>query len=107
MDDDKTRTHLVLSAGTRVSHYKIIDRIGAGGMGEVFLAEDTKLHRRVALKFLPAHCAGDEDMKRRFLREAEAAASLNHPNIITRMHPRQDGQSLNDSPCLGSHRAHG
>lgn len=83
MDDDKTRTYKVLSAGTRVSHYEISKRIGAGGMGEVYLAEDTSLHRKVALKFLPARWSTDEELRKRFAREAEAAAQLNHPNIIT------------------------
>jgi len=82
-ENDKTQTHVALTRGTMVSHYKIIERIGSGGMGEVYLAEDTKLHRKVALKFLPAHCTVVEEIKTRFIREAEAAASLNHPSIIT------------------------
>ena len=81
--DDNTRTHITLSKGTSVSHYTIIDKIGAGGMGEVYLAEDTKLHRKVALKFLPSRFAVDADFRARFVREAEAMAKLNHPNIIT------------------------
>jgi len=68
---------------TAISHYKIIRKIGAGGMGEVYLAEDTKLNRRVALKFLSAQYGEDQGLKARFKREAQAAASLNHPNVIT------------------------
>jgi TolB-like protein/Flp pilus assembly protein TadD/predicted Ser/Thr protein kinase len=66
-----------------VSHYRIVEKIGAGGMGEVYLAEDTKLDRKVALKFLPPHLCQDEDCRKRFKREAQAVAKLNHPNIIT------------------------
>jgi len=80
---DKTQTHVILTKGTMVSHYRIVEKIGAGGMGEVYLAEDTKLKRKVALKFLPAHLSSDSDFKARFVREAEATAKLNHPNIIT------------------------
>jgi len=82
-DNDKTRTHIVLTEGTMVSHYRILEKIGAGGMGEVFLAEDTKLKRQVALKFLPAHLITNDEVKSRFQREAQAVAKLNHPNIVT------------------------
>jgi serine/threonine protein kinase/tetratricopeptide (TPR) repeat protein len=82
-DDDKTRTHVVLTKGTMVSHYKITGKLGAGGMGEVFLAQDTELDRTVALKFLPPHLCQDEDCRKRFKREAQAAAKLSHPNIVT------------------------
>ncbi len=83
MDDDKTQRIAVLDRGTYVSHYAIISRIGAGGMGEVYLAEDTELNRKVALKFLSPHLCQDADCKARFKREAQAAAKLDHPNIVT------------------------
>lgn len=69
--------------GLIISHYKIISKLGEGGMGEVFLAEDTKLDRKVALKFLPAHMSVQDDVKARFIQEAKAASALNHPNVCT------------------------
>jgi serine/threonine-protein kinase len=72
-----------LSPDTRLSHYRIVSKIGAGGMGEVYLAQDTKLDRKVALKILPADLAANQDRMRRFTQEAKAAAALNHPNIAT------------------------
>ncbi len=80
--DDKTVTHVLLTEGLDVLHYRIVERIGAGGMGEVFLADDTKLNRRVALKFMPTHLASQSEMRLRFTREAQAAAKLDHPNIV-------------------------
>src|ERR1700693_95038 len=72
-----------LSANTTLSHCRIISKIGAGGMGEVYLAEDTRLHRKVALKILPAEFSSNKDRMRRFEQEATSAAALNHPNIAT------------------------
>lgn len=78
---DLTRSYVALTAGTKVEHYEIIEKLGAGGMGEVYLALDTKLNRQVALKFLPQYLCGDEECRKRFGREAWAAAALDHPNI--------------------------
>src|SRR5499427_4561435 len=70
-----------LTINATISHYRIVTKIGEGGMGEVYLAVDTKLDRKVALKILPAELAGNQDRMRRFTQEAKAAAALNHPNI--------------------------
>ena len=86
-----------LTAGTRVGSFIIQAPIGAGGMGEVYLAEDVRLRRRVALKVIPSHLAMDEAAGKRLLREAQAAATLEHPNICTVYEVGEsDGGS---SPC--------
>ena len=69
--------------GTTIPRYEIIEKLGEGGMGVVYKAQDTKLERPVALKFLAAHLVSNEEAKKRFIREAKAAAALDHPNICT------------------------
>jgi serine/threonine-protein kinase len=98
----------VLTAGTTVTHYRIIRKIGSGGMSEVFLGEDPELGRKAALKFLLPHYVTDEKFKVRFKREAQAVAALEHPNIVTIYEVGEfqgwpfyamqyvDGQSLSD-----------
>src|SRR6185295_7126478 len=79
--------------GQTVSHYRIVRALGAGGMGEVFLAEDTKLGRQVALKVLARESASDPDRRARFEREARAVAALNHPSIVT-IHSVEEDQGV-------------
>jgi serine/threonine protein kinase len=74
---------MTLTSGARLGHYTILTPLGAGGMGEVWVAEDARLKRKVALKVLPAVMAVDPDRLARFQREAEAVAALTHPNIVT------------------------
>jgi len=88
MKDDRSRPALIETLqkvdtvdSQMISHYRIIKQLGAGGMGEVYLAEDTKLNRKVAIKFLPRKSLQDEQAKQGFMREAQAAARLDHPNI--------------------------
>ncbi len=72
-----------LPPGTKLGRYEIRSKIGAGGMGEVYLAQDARLERTVALKILPAKVAADRQRMQRFIQEARAASGLNHPNILT------------------------
>ncbi|MGA8036036.1 MAG: protein kinase [Candidatus Acidiferrales bacterium] len=83
----------MLSPGTRLGSYEIVGPLGAGGMGEVYRAHDTRLRRSVAIKILPVEFSADEERLRRFQREAHSASSLNHPNIITIYEMGQEGST--------------
>ncbi len=72
-----------LLVGSRLGRYRVLSKLGAGGMGEVYLAEDTSLGRKVALKLLPSHLTADQHRLQRFKQEARSASALNHPNILT------------------------
>jgi len=82
---------MTISTGTKLGHYEIRSKIGEGGMGEVYQAEDTRLHRNVALKVLPADLAANRDRMRRFEQEAQSAAALSHPNIAQIFEIGEDG----------------
>ena len=84
--------------GTTLNHYHVLRKLGEGGMGEIYEAEDTRLHRKVALKILPGAVASDPERRQRFEREAQAVAALNHPNIVT-IH------SVEESPSPGPGQA--
>ena len=77
--------------GSNLSHYRILSKLGGGGMGEVSLAEDTKLNRRVAIKLLPETAYADKQAHQRFIREARTAANLDHPNICSIHEIAEDG----------------
>jgi non-specific serine/threonine protein kinase len=79
--------------GKTLGHYRVLSALGAGGMGEVYVAEDTKLRRRVALKILPRRLADDRDRQRRFQTEAQAIAALNHPGIVT-VHSVEEAEGI-------------
>src|SRR3954469_8986468 len=83
IEDDLSFITMHLSPSTCLGRYEILSMLGTGGMGEVYLAHDTRLDRKVALKVLPDAVAGEPDRMKRFEREARAASGLNHPNILT------------------------
>ena len=103
VDTGATGSGLALSEGSRVGQYEIRRKLGAGGMGQVFLALDTRLEREVALKFLDPQLLGQEDYRARLLREARAAAKLSHPNIVTVF----DVGNEHDSVFLAMEYVHG
>ncbi len=89
--------------GKTISHYKILEKLGEGGMGVVYLAEDTKLNRQVALKFLPSNLTRDQETKERFLHEARAASTLDHPNICN-VHEIEETEGGQIFICMGYYK---
>ena len=81
--NDPNEMNETLTVNSIISHYRILSKLGAGGMGQVYLAEDTQLGRNVAIKLLPAETVSDEHARKRLVREARAAATLDHPNICS------------------------
>jgi eukaryotic-like serine/threonine-protein kinase len=94
---------MTLTVGTRLGPYEILSPIGAGGMGEVYRARDTRLGRDVAVKVLPANAGADPEALARFEREARAVAGLNHPNIVALFDIGREGQT----PFVSSARTGG
>lgn len=90
---------MALAAGTTLGRYEIRSKIAEGGLGEVYLAQDTQLRRSVALKILPGQIADNQDRMRRFAQEAQAAAALNHPNTA---HIYEIGSDRGSSPSVSS-----
>src|SRR5262245_38575005 len=92
---------MAVASGTRFGPYEVISPLGAGGMGEVYRARDPRLERVIALKLLPAHVFADEMARTRLIREARAAAALNHPNICT---VHEDRRGRGPSVCCNGTR---
>ncbi|HHI03624.1 MAG TPA: hypothetical protein ENL22_08900, partial [candidate division Zixibacteria bacterium] len=95
-NNDQTESFVALSKGTKIGHYKIIKKIGSGGMGDIYLAHDSRLDRQVALKFLPPQFAFDEQHKARFKREAQAVAKLNQPKVVS----IEEDSEFGGRPCM-------
>jgi serine/threonine protein kinase len=93
---------MTLASGTKLGRYEIRSKLGEGGMGEVYLAEDNELHRKVALKVLPADVVTNNDRMRRFKQEATAAAALNHPNIAHFLFLGRNAQPENRAIYVGT-----